>query len=260
MFIQGIPRRGHTYYAVFEGKRENGKVVRRTVLYIGRLDGLTEPRRIEIEEELAKLGDSKLIDKFRSIIFSIGYEFPTPLAALTVEEVSEYGRALAFHKVCEEIDLANTIDAFVQKGGGPALGKVVEAMAINRNCDPFSYFQFPDWYAQSGLPFFMNLPLSDLTYHATLNALDYLQPDKTVKMQAAIYENIRKTYGYECTRLDIDITSTYFEGDECILAEYGYSRDHRPDRSQIVIALLLTRKESLLPTKSGRGTEQMQRA
>ncbi len=31
-------------------------------------------------------------------------------------------------------------------------------------------------------------------------------------------ENIRRVYGYECERLDIDITSTYFEGSECILA------------------------------------------
>lgn len=249
MFIQGIPRKGQTYYAVYEGKRENGKVVRRTVLYIGRLDGLTEPRRNEIEMELAKLDDPKLIDKFRSIIILIGYKFPSPLTALTVEEVYDYGRPLAFHKVCEEIDLANTIDAFAQKGGGPSLGKVVEAMAISRNCDPFSYFQFPEWYARSGLSFFLSLPPSDLTYHATLNALDYLQPEKTVPMQVAIYDNIRKAYGYECTRLDIDITSTYFEGDECILAEYGYSRDHRPDRSQIVIAFVIDQKGVLVTHK-----------
>jgi transposase len=37
-----------------------------------------------------------------------------------------------------------------------------------------------------------------------------------------------------------DITSSYFEGGKCILATYGYSRDHRSDRKQIVIALVIT--------------------
>jgi len=35
-----------------------------------------------------------------------------------------------------------------------------------------------------------------------------------------------------------DITSTYFEGNTCILAEYGYSRDKRKDKKQVVLALV----------------------
>ena len=42
-----------------------------------------------------------------------------------------------------------------------------------------------------------------------------------------------------------DITSTYFEGDKSIqdddLRRYGYSRDHREDRRQVVIGLVMTR-------------------
>jgi hypothetical protein len=35
-----------------------------------------------------------------------------------------------------------------------------------------------------------------------------------------------------------DLTSTYLEGRCCELAQYGYSRDHRGDRPQIVIGLM----------------------
>ena len=35
-----------------------------------------------------------------------------------------------------------------------------------------------------------------------------------------------------------DVTSTYLEGRHCELAQYGYSRDHRNDRRQLVIGLL----------------------
>jgi hypothetical protein len=53
-----------------------------------------------------------------------------------------------------------------------------------------------------------------------IRALDYLQPENTIPMQVALYENIRRVHGYECKRLDIDLTSTYFEGQACVLAEY----------------------------------------
>ena len=35
-----------------------------------------------------------------------------------------------------------------------------------------------------------------------------------------------------------DVTSTYVEGTHCPLAAHGYSRDHRPDRAQIVFGLV----------------------
>src|SRR5271165_4721999 len=37
-----------------------------------------------------------------------------------------------------------------------------------------------------------------------------------------------------------DVTSSYLEGRRCELAQFGYSRDHRRDRPQIVFGLLCT--------------------
>jgi len=37
-----------------------------------------------------------------------------------------------------------------------------------------------------------------------------------------------------------DVTSSYLEGRRCELAQFGYSRDHRGDRPQIVFGLLCT--------------------
>ena len=43
-----------------------------------------------------------------------------------------------------------------------------------------------------------------------------------------------------------DITSTYFEGDRSLtdgdVRRFGYSRDHRHDRRQVVIGLVMTRE------------------
>lgn len=252
MYIQGITRRGHKYYVVFHGRRlDNKKVVRDMKLYIGRLDGdnIDEPKRQEIERKLSELDDPSLVQKFRSILHTLSYSFSSLVSDLKVEEVYNYGQELALHKVCEEIDLVGVINDHGYKGGGPPLGKVAEVLAINRNCDPCSCFQVPDWYARSSLPFFLGLPTSKLTYPVALRSLDYLQPKHTIPMQVALYENIRKVYGYECERLDIDITSSYFEGKMCILAKLGHSRDRRKDRPQIVIAFVVDQKGVLVTHK-----------
>jgi hypothetical protein len=259
MRLRAKPRRGHDYYSVVTSVRSADKVREKIILYIGRIDKLTESRRLEIVKKIKELDKPELISKFHSVLFSIGYEFPSPVSSLEIEDVYSYGRELALHKVCEEIDLVNTINRFSTKGGGPELGKIVEAMAINRNCDPCSYFRLSDWYKQSALPFFLKLPPSDLTYSVALNALDYLQTVKKIKMQTSIYEKIRKTYGYECERLDIDLNSTYFEGNECVLAKFGYSRDHRPDKLQIVVVFVVDQKGVLVTHRVWPGNQSDQK-
>jgi transposase len=246
MFIQGIEKRGHTYYAVYHGKRLINKVKRETKLYIGNLENLDEPRRIHIEKQLRELGDPSLIQKFHSILLSRGYRLPSPISTFEIEEIYSYGQELALHKVCEEIELVNTINHFSPKGGGPELGKIVEIMAIARNCDPCSYYQLPDWFSRTALQFFLKVPQDKFTYDVALTALDYLQPKNTIPMQSKLYENIRKVYGYECERLDIDLTSTYFEGNECVLAEFGHPRGHSSDKRQIVIAFVVDQKGILV--------------
>jgi len=51
MFIQGIEKRAQ-YYAVYHGQRLINKVKRETKLYIGNLENLDEPRRIEMRNSL----------------------------------------------------------------------------------------------------------------------------------------------------------------------------------------------------------------
>lgn len=249
MHIKKCRRRGHIYYAVVHSMLREDKVIQKYLLNLGRLDTLTEPKRLELEQKISTMGGGILLQKFHNLLYSIGYLFPSPISTLEIEKVYSYGQELALHKVCEEIDLINIINRFTRKGGGPELGKIVEVMAINRNCDPCSYYQLQDWYLRSALPFFLEMQASDLTYPVSLNALDYLQPEITIPVQVALYKNINRVYGYNCDRLDVDLTSTYFEGEECILAEFGHSRDHpiHPSKKlQIVLAFVVDQKGVLV--------------
>jgi len=247
--IKKCKRRGHVYYAVVHSMLREDKVIQDYLLNLGRLDNLTESKRLELERNISALGGNSLLQKFHMLLYSIGYPFPSPVSVLEIKEVYSYGQELAIHKVCEEIDLINVVNRHGYKGGGPDLGKIVEIMAIARNCDPCSYYQVSEWYSRSILPFFLKLPSEDLTYNVAIRALDYLQPENTIPMQVSLYENIKKAYGYECERLDIDLTSTYFEGEECVLAEFGHPRGHSKNKLQIVVAFVVDQKGVLITHK-----------
>src|SRR3990170_6785576 len=249
MHIKRCKRRGHIYYAVVHSMFREDKVVQDYLLNLGRLDTLTESKRQDLEQKISALGGNPLLQKFHQLLYSIGYPFPSPVSTLEVKEVYSYGQELVLHKVCEEIDLINVINRHGYKGGGPELGKVVEAMAIARNCDPCSYYQVSEWYSRSALPFFLKLPHGELTYNVAIRALDYLQPENIIPMQVSLYENMRKAYRYECERLDIDITSTYFEGEECVLAKFGHPRWHTSNKLQIVVAFVVDQKGVLVTHK-----------
>jgi transposase len=247
--IKKCKRRGHVYYAVVHSMLREDKVIQDYLLNLGRLDNLTESKRLELEQNISALGGSPLLQKFHMLLYSIGYPFPSPVSTLEIKDVYSYGQELAIHKLCEEIDLINVVNRHGYKGGGPDLGKIVEIMAIARNCDPCSYYQVSEWYSRSNLPFFLKLPSEELTYNVAIRALDYLQPENTIPMQVSLYENIRKAYSYECERLDIDLTSTYFEGEECVLAEFGHPRGHTKDKLQIVVAFVVDQKGVLVTHK-----------
>ena len=246
MHIKSCKSRGHIYYAVVQSKRRENKVFQEYLLKLGRLETLTEPQRIELGNKISTIGGNDLLKKFHDLLYSIGYSFPSPISTFEIEEIYSYGQELALHKVCEEIELVDTINRFSPKGGGQELGKIVEIMAIARNCDPCSYYQLPDWFSRTALQFFLKVSQDKFTYDVALNALDYLQPTNTIPMQSKLYENIRRAYGYECERLDIDLTSTYFEGHECVLAEFGHPRGHSSDKRQIVIAFVVDQKGILV--------------
>jgi hypothetical protein len=64
-------------------------------------------------------------------------------------------------------------------------------------------------------------------------ALDWLV-DEQERIEAAL----AKKHLVDGTLVLYDVSSSYMEGRRCALAKHGYSRDHRPDRPQIVYGLL----------------------
>jgi hypothetical protein len=74
----------------------------------------------------------------------------------------------------------------------------------------------------------------------------YRALDKALEYKAALETHLgqrwRDLFGARCDLLLYDLTSTYFEGHagEAPKAAFGYSRDHRPDCRQLILALVVT--------------------
>lgn len=69
--------------------------------------------------------------------------------------------------------------------------------------------------------------------------LDHLNKQEE-QLQRFLHDQLKKRGKLDTQAYFYDITSCYVKGGRYIIAKLGYSRGHRPDREQIVIALMIT--------------------
>lgn len=121
---------------------------------------------------------------------------------------------------------------------------IVAIEVINRLCGPCSEFALAErWYSATGLEDLLGVPDCEVTKDRLYHTLDDL-----LKAKQAIENQLKEQFGI-LFRLDYDLllydlTSTYFEGlaEDNNLAKRGYSRDHRSDCKQVILALIVTRE------------------
>jgi len=98
------------------------------------------------------------------------------------------------------------------------------------------------WYAQSALGDLLGEDFAVAAKEPLYRCLDKLLAHKE-ELFSFLVERWRDLFGANYDVLLYDLTSTYFERDPPLAAadkrRYGYSRDHRPDCVQVVIALLV---------------------
>jgi transposase len=139
------------------------------------------------------------------------------------------------------------LDRFWQERLGELRGevpweKVAELLAVNRLCAPGSELSIHErWYAKSGMDILLGCGEAVAEKDRLYRCLDRL-----VSHKAALESHLKQKWGElfeaEYEVLLYDLTSTYFEGQAVGVskAKRGYSRDHRPDCKQLVIALIVT--------------------
>ena len=81
------------------------------------------------------------------------------------------------------------------------------------------------------------LSLGRVKDHEAYEALDWL-----LEHQVRIEDGLARRHLKDGVLVLYDVSSSYFEGRHCPLAQFGHSRDHRSDRPQIVYGLLCTQE------------------
>jgi len=125
--------------------------------------------------------------------------------------------------------------------GGGAEADAVFAMVANRLCDPASKRRVPEWVASDVVP---PAGFSHPGLHRYYRAVDAVAEAKE-STESHLYGRLTDLTNLDLRLVCYDLTSTYFEGEtrpseRFASRAFGYSRDHRSDRPQVVIGLLTT--------------------
>jgi transposase len=162
---------------------------------------------------------------------------------LTAESAPSYGAMAACDAVFRRLSLDEVFDTLGARRRSAGLQDAVFAMVANRLSDPSSKrLCVTDWLgADAALPEARRAPSS---FDRLYRALDAVADCKD-EIEAHCYTQLCNLANLDLRLVCYDLTSTYFEGEEKTSTRFpskafGYSRDHRGDRPQIVIGLLVT--------------------
>jgi hypothetical protein len=116
--------------------------------------------------------------------------------------------------------------------------RVAAVLAINRLCAPGSELSIEErWYPATALDDLLGIGEGQLNDTRLYRCLDRLLPHKK-KLEQHLKQRYGELFGAEFDVLLYDLTSSYVEGtaENNPLLQRGYSRDHRPDCKQLIIA------------------------
>ena len=118
---------------------------------------------------------------------------------------------------------------------------ISKVLVLNRAISPASDLRVCDWYKETILEKLYKVDSSLVNPTRIYRTLDKLFT-REKEIQRHIREKI-EALGLDDFRLVFyDITSSWFEGGRCSLAEYGLSRDKRKDKKQLLLALGVTKQ------------------
>jgi transposase len=252
MFLKAHERfkdgKRHVYYSLTESLRVNRKrVVQRTVLHLGELNTTQVERWQRTIEAIHEDGQRRQMrlftDRQGQVPVAAEDVAEVILSSLVVRRPRRFGDCWMGCKLWEDLGLrAFWQEALGEQRGEVPWAKVVELLAVNRLCDPRSeLFIHEKWFAQTAMDLLLDCPAAVAQKDRLYRALDRMVAHKAA-LERHLADKWQDLFGASFDVLLYDLTSTYFEGEagEVEKAARGYSRDHRPDCAQLVIAMVVT--------------------
>ena len=219
MYIESVPNRSSPPAVLLrESYREAGRTRKRTLANLTRWP----PELVEGLRRLLKGG--------RAVE-------PGSAGQLILLRALPHGHVAAVLGLARKLDLPRLL---LGRGGQAAMRSrdLALAMIVNRIVAPGSKLATVRALAAETATSSLGpvLELGSVAEREIYRALDWLG-----RQQERIERALARRHLEDGTLVLYDISSSYLEGRKCALARFGYSRDRRPDRRQIIYGLLCDR-------------------
>src|SRR6516165_3120386 len=249
MFLRSHGRskegKDHTYWSLVETVRTPDGPRQRILCYLGELNSGAQARWLKTIEVFNEQGEAQQLKLFPAHVEPPADD-PQVARVLVdrvrLERTRQFGACWLGWELWKRLGL----EGFFQQAldSDPAdvpWSRVAAVLAISRLCAPGSELAIEErWYPSTALDDLLGIEEGKINDTRLYRCLDRMLPQKT-----ALERHLKQRYGElfaaEFDVLLYDLTSTYVEGlaEKNPMMRHGYSRDHRPDCKQMVIALIV---------------------
>ncbi len=249
MFLRSHGRnkdgKDHTYWSLVETVRTPDGPRQKTLCYLGELNSSAQTRWLRTVEVFNEQGEAQQLKLFPSHVA------PPPddpqvarvlLNKVRLERTRQFGSCFLGLDLWKRLELDRFFQQTVDREAADVpWSRVTALLAINRLCAPGSELAIEQrWYPSTALDDLLEIEEGKINDTRLYRCLDRILPHKT-RLERHLKERYGALFGAEFDVLLYDLTSTYVEGaaEKNPMVRRGYSRDHRPDCEQLVIALIV---------------------
>ena len=237
--------KAHTYWSLVETVRTPDGPRQRTLCYLGELNGSAQARWLKTIEVFNEQGESRQLKLFPAEI-----EPPeddrnvarVQMNKVRLERSRQFGNCYVGLELWKRLELDRFYEELVdEEPADVAWSRIAAVLAINRLCEPTSELAVEErWYPATALDDLLGIAEGKVNDTRLYRCLDHLIPHKT-KLERHLRQRYGELFAATFDVLLYDLTSSYVEGEaeKNPMMRRGYSRDHRPDCKQVVIALIV---------------------
>jgi transposase len=235
----------HSYWSLVETVRTPDGPRQRTLCYLGELNSSAQARWLKTIEVFNEQGEAEQLKLFPSQVEPPADDPQVARVLLNkvrLERTRQFGSCWLGLQLWNRLGLDRFFEEAVddQQADVP-WSRVAAVLAINRLCAPGSELAIEErWYPSTALDDLLGIDEGRINDTRLYRCLDRILPHKT-QLEGHLKQRYGELFGAEFDVLLYDLTSTYVEGaaEKNPMMRRGYSRDHRPDCEQMVIALIV---------------------
>ena len=252
MFLRAHARdkdgKAHSYWSLVETLRTARGPRQRTLCYLGELNSSAQARWLKTIAVFNEQGEVQQLKLFPSHI-EPPVDDPQVARVLVdqvrLERTRQFGACFLGWELWKRLELDRFFESLVDDDPADVpWSRVAAVLAINRLCAPGSELAIEErWYPSTALEDLLGIEEGKINDTRLYRCLDRILPHKT-RLEQHLKQRYGELFGAEFDVLLYDLTSTYVEGaaEQNPMMRRGYSRDHRPDCEQLVIALIVNRE------------------